>query len=101
MLNFIFAHLGIKVDAANSRTYKADTKNKPLSIVWAGRVEEDQKRADLIPHIAHELEIKEISYRWTVLGDGKDLVSCYQNDYRTWVLTTNLDLWDRYHDSMF
>ena len=67
--------LGIKLDAASARIYKAGTKNEPLSIVWAGRVEEDQKRADLIPRIAHELEIKETSYRWTVLGGGKDSVS--------------------------
>ena len=65
--------LGIKVDNVNTRIYKAGTKKEPLSIVWAGRVEENQKRADLIPRIAHELEVKEISYRWTVLGDGKDL----------------------------
>jgi len=65
--------LGIKVDAANARIYKAGTKNEPLSIVWAGRVEENQKRADLIPRIAHELDNREVSYRWTILGDGKDL----------------------------
>jgi glycosyltransferase involved in cell wall biosynthesis len=65
--------LGIKVEAINTRKYKAGTKNEPLSLVWAGRVEKDQKRADLVPQIAHELEIQEISYRWTILGDGKDL----------------------------
>jgi glycosyltransferase involved in cell wall biosynthesis len=65
--------LGIKVNAANGRLYKVDANNEPLSIVWAGRVEKDQKRADLIPSIAHELEINNISYHWTVLGDGKDL----------------------------
>jgi glycosyltransferase involved in cell wall biosynthesis len=65
--------LGIKVYTANTRIYNAGTKSEPLSMVWAGRVDKDQKRADLIPQIAHELEIKKISYRWTVLGDGKDL----------------------------
>ena len=42
--------LGIKVDASDTRIYKSGTKNEPISIVWAGRVEKDQKRADLIDH---------------------------------------------------
>ena len=77
--------LGIKVDAANARIYKVGAKNEPLSIVWAGRVDEVQKRADLIPQIAHELEIKEIAYCWTILGDGKDLVTVTK-------MLTNMDI---------
>ena len=67
--------LGIKVDSANTRTIKTENIHKPLSIVWAARVVKEQKRADLIPQIAHELEIEKISYRWTVLGGRKDSIN--------------------------
>ena len=50
-----------------------DNRNGRIFLVWAGRVHNVQKRADLIPKIAHELEIRGIAYHWTVLGDGKDL----------------------------
>jgi len=65
--------LGIKIDFANVRSSRMDNRNGPIFLVWAGRVHKVQKRADLIQQIAHELEIREIAYRWTVLGDGIDL----------------------------
>jgi len=49
---------------------KTIIKNRPISLVCAGRVEKLQKRADLIPLIAQELESRKISYQWTVLGNG-------------------------------
>ena len=70
--------LGIKVDSANTRIFKAENIHKPLSIVWAARVVKEQKRADLIPRIAQELEIKEVSYIWTIFGDGKNWVNVYK-----------------------
>ena len=65
--------LGIKIEYANSRSCRINSRNRPICLTWAGRVHKVQKRADLIPKIAHELEIRAIAYRWTVLGDGIDL----------------------------
>ena len=56
-------------------THKVGNTREPLTIIWAGRLVKEGKRADLIPQIAHELEIKEVSYNWTVLGDGQNSVS--------------------------
>ena len=72
--------LGIKVDSANTRTYKVGNTREPLVNCMGWPVVKEQKRADLIPKIAHELEIKKVSYSWTVLGDGKNSVSVYKND---------------------
>ena len=65
--------LGIKVDASVGRTCSENTRNGPLSLVWAGRLKKNQKRADLIPRIAHELEDRDVLYHWTVFGEGKDM----------------------------
>jgi glycosyltransferase involved in cell wall biosynthesis len=65
--------LGIKVNKLTSRNYNGGTDKNILQLVWVGRVDIDQKRADLIPQIACELESKHIKYHWNVLGKGADL----------------------------
>ena len=65
--------LGVPLDTGNQRGKRTGIEKRPLSLVWAGRVEKLQKRADLIPLIARELESRKIKYQWTVLGNGSYL----------------------------
>ena len=62
--------LGIPIDSSNQNVKRTGIEKKFISIVWAGRVEKLQKRADLIPLIARELESRKVKYEWTILGNG-------------------------------
>jgi glycosyltransferase involved in cell wall biosynthesis len=42
----------------------------PLSLIWLGRVEVAQKRADLIAPIAKKLVELGVRFRWTIVGSG-------------------------------
>ena len=62
--------LGIPLDTGNLQVKRTGIKNRTISLIWVGRVERLQKRADLIPLIARELESRKVKYQWTVLGNG-------------------------------
>jgi glycosyltransferase involved in cell wall biosynthesis len=62
--------LGIPLDNGNQKVKRTGIKNGTICLIWVGRVERLQKRADLIPLIARELESRKVKYQWTVLGNG-------------------------------
>ncbi len=64
--------LGIPADEKIEK--KQDNDKKPLSIAWAGRIDKLQKRSDLIPLIARELEHNKIEYTVTLFGAGPGLI---------------------------
>lgn len=67
--------LGIPIGDTGKKSPRNFRCGGNISIVWVGRVEKLQKRADLIPLIARELEAENMSYRWTILGEGTELRS--------------------------
>lgn len=62
--------LGIPLNSIDRGVERTGTGKNSISLVWAGRLEKLQKRADLIPLIARELESRKVNYKWTVLGNG-------------------------------
>ena len=65
--------LGIITNNFYNVNQKKRIRKRPLSLIWVGRVIKTQKRADLIPCIAHELNIRDVSYQCTILGVGSEL----------------------------
>jgi glycosyltransferase involved in cell wall biosynthesis len=47
---------------------------RPIRILYCGRVIEEQKRIGLLPQILRQLDHLKVDYRFTLAGDGPDLV---------------------------
>lgn len=64
------AHLPCGVPMATTpRTFSATA---PLRILYLGRLAQEQKRVRLFPRILAQLQAANISFHWTVAGDGPD-----------------------------
>jgi glycosyltransferase involved in cell wall biosynthesis len=54
--------------------YKLSRENSQLNLLWAGRIEERQKRVSDIPRIAKKLLDEKMDFHWTISGHGDDLL---------------------------
>lgn len=61
----------------NDRLYSLD-KDKPIQIGYAGRIQVDEKRVDLILKMCRELEKHNINYKFELAGEGDFENSVYQ-----------------------
>ncbi len=59
----------VKCDAVLKRNYTADPK-QPIKLGFAGRVNAKQKRMDLVPVLAEELDERKINYCLEIAGEG-------------------------------
>jgi glycosyltransferase involved in cell wall biosynthesis len=51
---------------------RAPLQGRPLVIGFAGRLQKEQKRVERIPSLIRELELAGISFRFELLGSGRD-----------------------------
>ncbi len=60
------------IDFENLSSLPRPTPATPLRILWAGRLEQTQKRTDVLPAILHHLDALAVPYHLRLVGDGPD-----------------------------
>jgi len=64
---------GVKVPEGLERTYSPP--GQPIQLLYAGRIEESQKRVSALLQLACELTRQQVDYRLRIVGDGPDRAS--------------------------
>lgn len=59
----------VDCDVVLERKYTIDT-GRPVRLGFAGRVNAKQKRMDLVPYLANELDERHVNYYFEIAGDG-------------------------------
>jgi glycosyltransferase involved in cell wall biosynthesis len=67
-----YAPCGVDVRKLNALVRSA--ADSRLRIVWAGRIEQSQKRVNDIPDILSELDRLNVDYHFKIVGDGPDRI---------------------------
>lgn len=71
---------GIEVPASDSEFDPHHVKtNKPLRILYLGRLSRPQKRVHLFPRILRQLCSSQIPFAWTIAGDGPEAAWLREN----------------------
>ncbi len=68
-------HIPYCVDIPSTYSSRESTRNRPTRILYTGRIEEHQKRISTLPHLAKELNKRNIDFKLRVVGDGPETES--------------------------
>lgn len=65
------SHIPYSVDVASSFPVRSALRNRPLRLVYSGRLNEEQKRVSALPVMCRTLVEQNINFELRVIGDGE------------------------------
>jgi len=63
-------HLPHGVEVDEVCPVRETSKNRPIHLVYTGRIEEHQKRISTLPHLSRQLSTRGIEHQLRIIGDG-------------------------------
>jgi len=68
----LYAPYGVEIDEVATENPKSFDPQKPITLLYAGRIESEQKRIQDLISLVDKLEAKQFSYRLKIAGDGPE-----------------------------